>query len=565
DAVDPHSLQPELKVCAVRMTPLPTDLPAPDDPLPEESDHRSGPLVLWASQTGNAEEFAGTLGAQLPGARLRAMNDVDPAELAGPVIMVTSTFGDGGPPDNGAAFWERLTSADAPWLSGVNYTVLGLGDRSYAEFCGHARALDARMAELGAVRLTDRADCEVSDEQPLARWTRSVLAAMGITADAAADTPTYASVPFTRQHPVHAPLSRNVALTPVTSTQQVHHIGFDIGDRDVTYAAGDSLGVYVHNSADVVGKWLAATGFTGGETVVVDGQDMSLHTALTSHYDVCKVTPDLVAFVAAHCVGLELAKRLRKDRDGLSAWLVDRNGLDLVEEFAVRADVEAWQQVLVRLTPRQYSISSSPLVSPHEVQLTVGVVRYGREGASPRGGVASTHLAGAPLGAAIPVFLARSPNFRPPPDPRTSMIMVGPGTGIAPFRAFLQERGALGHPGHNWLFFGGRHRAQNFYYRDELLGMVDDGLLHRLDLAFSRDQRQRVYVQHKMIDYGRDVWRWLEDGAHFYVCGDATRMARDVDDALTDIIRTHGAMSAEAARDYKRQMVADKRYLRDVY
>ncbi|MEZ0338406.1 molybdopterin-dependent oxidoreductase [Mycobacterium sp. pV006] len=561
DAVDPDSLQPELKLCAVRLTPLSTDLPAAAEPAPDEALAQHGPLVLWASQTGNAEELAGALAARLPDARLCAMDDVDPARLSGPVILVTSTFGDGGPPDNGAAFWERLSRAQAPSLSDVHYTVLGLGDRSYAEFCGHARALDLRMAELGAVRIADRADCELTDDEPITRWTQTVLSTMGATLDAAADTP----APFTRLHPLDAPLCRNTALTPAASAQQVHHIGFDISDAEATYAAGDSLGIYVHNCADVVGKWLAATGFTGGESVTVDGQDMPLHAALTSHYDVCKVTPDLLAFVAQHCVGPDLAKRLRKDRDGLTAWLVDRNGLDLVEEFAVRAAPEAWQQVLVRLTPRQYSISSSPLVSPDEVQLTVGVVRYGREGVSRRGGVASTFLAGAPLGTRAPVFLARSPNFRPPQHRDTPMIMVGPGTGVAPFRAFLQERRALGHPGANWLFFGGRHREQNFYYRDELLGMVDDGHLTRLDLAFSRDQRKRVYVQHRMIEHGRDVWRWLADGAHVYVCGDATRMARDVDDALTEIIRTHGGMTNDKARDYKRQLVADKRYVRDVY
>ncbi|PRC43048.1 molybdopterin oxidoreductase, partial [Mycobacterium sp. ITM-2017-0098] len=224
-----------------------------------------------------------------------------------------------------------------------------------------------------------------------------------------------------------------------------------------------------------------------------------------------------------------------------------------------------WQEVLVRLTPRQYSISSSPLVSPREVQLTVSVVRYRGADGSPRGGVASTYLADLPDCTPVPVFLQRSPHFRPPQESHTPMIMVGPGTGIAPFRGFLQERRALGHTGPNWLFFGDQHRAQNFYYRDDLQDMVDDGHLNRLDLAFSRDQPQRVYVQHKMLDYGADVWRWLDDGAHFYVCGDATRMAKDVDDALTEIIRTHGGMSSDATRDYKREMVAEKRYVRDVY
>jgi sulfite reductase (NADPH) flavoprotein alpha-component len=217
----------------------------------------------------------------------------------------------------------------------------------------------------------------------------------------------------------------------------------------------------------------------------------------------------------------------------------------------------------VRLTPRNYSISSSPLVSPHEVQLTVSVVRYrGRRGGQ-RGGVCSTFLAD--RASAAPVFLQRSPHFRPPKDPGTPMIMVGPGTGIAPFRGFLQERRALGHTGRNWLFFGDQRRRENFYYRDDFEDMVRDGLLSRLDLAFSRDQAERVYVRHKMLDYGADLWRWLNEGAHFYVCGDASRMARDVDATLTSIIKSHGGMSDEQAHNYKRELVAEKRYVRDVY
>jgi sulfite reductase alpha subunit-like flavoprotein len=234
-----------------------------------------------------------------------------------------------------------------------------------------------------------------------------------------------------------------------------------------------------------------------------------------------------------------------------------------VGEFAVRAEPEQWQEVLVRLTPRSYSISSSPLVSPHEVQLTVSVVRYRGADGGQRGGVCSTFLAD--RAGAAPVFLQRSPHFRPPEDGGAPMIMVGPGTGIAPFRGFLQERRALGQTGRNWLFFGDQHRSENFYYRDDLEDMVGDGLLNRLDLAFSRDQADRVYVQHKMLDYGADVWRWLDEGAHFYVCGDATRMAKDVDATLTAIIRRYGSMSEDNAHDYKRDLVAAKRYVRDVY
>ncbi|MGP4054279.1 molybdopterin-dependent oxidoreductase [Mycobacterium sp. 4D054] len=613
DAVDPDSLQPEFKVCAVRLVAVPSGAPELTDDekiylsgffagieeglpgvpvLPAkaplgprvrlwvdgvlagrysrmdttaESAPTDAPLVLWASQTGNAEEFAGRVGERLQGATLRAMDDVDPAELpeAGEVVIITSTFGDGGPPDNGAAFWERLASPEAPSLEGVRYTVLGIGDRSYDNFCGHAKSLDTRLADLGAIRMLERAECEAYDDEPLTEWTDTVAGLVGASG-LASEKPATSRL-FTRAKPIRAPLCRNSLLTSVGSAKEVRQFGFDISEHDVTYSVGDSLGVHVVNTDFVVETWLTATGFTGEEAVVVDGAELALRDAVTSHYDVCKVTSDLVRFVAEHCPDAATAKRLRNDRGELDKWLVNRNGLDLVGEFTVRADPQLWQEVLVRLTPRQYSISSSPLVSPHEVQLTVSVVRYRGTDGGPRGGVASTYLADLPDGTPVPVFLQRSPHFRPPQDPHTPMIMVGPGTGIAPFRGFLQERRALGHRGPNWLFFGDQHRAQNFYYRQDLEDMADDGFLTRLELAFSRDQAKRVYVQHKMLDQGAELWRWLDDGAHFYVCGDATRMARDVDDALTEIIRTHGRMKGEAAREYKREMVAEKRYVRDVY
>jgi sulfite reductase (NADPH) flavoprotein alpha-component len=375
--------------------------------------------------------------------------------------------------------------------------------------------------------------------------------------------PTRTAEPFTRAKPILAPLSRNTVLTAPTSRKEVRQFGFDISEYEVTYAAGDSLGVYATNNPAVVDAWLAATGLRGDEIVEVDGIEQSMRDALIVSYDVCRITPNLLRFVAESCGDKAAAKALRAPKDKLDKWLVGRNGLDIVQEFAVRAEPEQWQEVLVRLTPRNYSISSSPLVSPNEVQLTVSVVRYRGADGGQRGGVCSTFLAD--RAAAAAVFLQRSPHFRPPEDSSTPMIMVGPGTGIAPFRGFLQERRALGHTGRNWLFFGDQHRSENFYYRDDFEDMARDGFLNRLDLAFSRDQDRRVYVQHKMLDYGADVWRWLDDGAHFYVCGDATRMAKDVDAALTSIIEKHGGMSHENAHDYKRELVAEKRYVRDVY
>ena len=630
DAVDPDSLQPEFKVCAVSLRPAKSVQPADDyqptlshdekiyvtaffrgiadgvsgvpvlpPSAPVSADVRlwvdgllagkysrltetepqpgGGPLVLWASQTGNAEDFATRLADRLGGSQLVNMNDLKLPDLATAreVLVITSTFGDGGPPDNGAAFWDQLDSPDAPALDGIRYAVLGIGDRSYDNFCGHAKSIDTRLEALGATRMLERTECEIYDDEPMDRWADKVSTLLAGAPDEPAPSngngggvstiarPKTTTEPFTRAKPLLARLSRNTVLTPLTSRKEVRQFGFDISEYDVTYAAGDSLGVYATNNPAVVDTWLAATGLSGDAAVEVDGNEQSLRDALIVSYDICRVTPNLLRFVAESCADRAAAKALRAPREKLDKWLVGRNGLDIVTEFAVHAEPEQWQEVLVRLTPRNYSISSSPLVSPHEVQLTVSVVRYRGADGGHRGGVCSTFLAD--RAAAAAVFLQRSPHFRPPEDANTPMIMVGPGTGIAPFRGFLQERRALGHSGRNWLFFGDRHRGENFYYRDDLEDMVRDGFLNRLDLAFSRDQADRVYVQHKMLDYGADVWRWLDDGAHFYVCGDATRMAKDVDDALTSIIAKHGTMSHEKAHDYKRELVAEKRYVRDVY
>ncbi|MDT5080515.1 MAG: sulfite reductase flavoprotein alpha-component [Mycobacterium sp.] len=624
DAVDPLSLQPEFKVCAVRLQrvaigiapELPESAPALEDDeklylagfftgivggapgvpvLPASAPVRPsirlwldgllagrysragtdvaqvepehGPLVLWASQTGTAEAFAARVAQRLGGARLQNMDEakVDDLPQRSDVVIVTSTFGDGGPPDNGTDFWARLHADDAPNLAGVRYAVLGIGDRSYADFCGHAKSLDRRLADLGAVKLIDRAECEAYDDEPMAQWANSVVELIGATSEEVDhDAPTMpVAEPFTRAKPLRVPLCRNVLLTPRTSAKEVRQFGFDISEHDVGYAVGDALGVVVSNAPTVVDAWLTAAGFSGTEPIEVDGAEVAMRDALTSAYDISRITPNLLTFVAERCVDKTSARILKAPKDERQAWLRGRSGLDVVEEFGIRAEPAAWQEALVRLTPRSYSISSSPLVSPHEVQLTVSVVRYRSVRGEERGGVSSTFLADRASHAEI--FLQPSPHFRPPEDAETPMIMVGPGTGIAPFRGFLQERRALGHSGPNWLFFGDRHRAENYYYREDFEDMARDGLLNRLDLAFSRDQPDRVYVQHKLLDYGRDVWRWLEDGAHFYVCGDASRMAKDVDDALTTIIRTHGGLSGGAAHEYKRELVAAKRYVRDVY
>ncbi|WP_040792795.1 bifunctional nitrate reductase/sulfite reductase flavoprotein subunit alpha [Nocardia paucivorans] len=576
----------------------------------EVADHdRRGVTVLWASQTGAAEEFAAITAARLAEAgfrpRLVEMDSAEPASLSGDVLVISSTFGDGGPPDNGADFWERLSGGDTR-LTGVRYAVFALGDSSYDDFCGHGRKLDETFAAHGATRLLARVDSEADSDEPGKRWLDDVLDALTGTSPSSGtvpridrtatdapgrdtdhtDTPGAAdrytagagtalltratrpvdTAPFTRKSPLTAPLCRNELLSAPGSAKEVRRLGFDLRGLDARYEVGDALGIRPANAPHVITSWLAATGLKGNRGVEIDGREVPLAEALRTHYDITKVSHELLDFIAERNPNNRLAKLLRRDnRTELDAYLWGRQAVDVLRDFPVRADLVEWLAVLKRLQPRQYSISSSPLVSPDEVELTVGVVRYGEPDPTGRGGVCSTFLADRAQKTGAPIFLQRAPHFKPPADPTAPMIMVGPGTGIAPFRGFLQERRALGATGRNWLFFGDQHAAHNFYYRAELEDMFRTGFLTRLDLAFSRDQRERIYVQHRMIEHGAELWSWLRDGAHFYVCGDAARMARDVDDTLLEIARVHGNMDDDAARAFRKQLIAEKRYVRDVY
>ncbi|CAG8867385.1 Periplasmic nitrate reductase [Pseudomonas fluorescens] len=534
---------------------------------PAHAPHR----ILWASQTGNGEALAQRCAQRLRDSglavELSCMEAVSPRQLRGAasVLLIASTFGDGDAPDSGAAFWQALQGEETSHCSDLPYAVLALGDSSYDQFCGFGRRLDQRLAELGGQRLLQRVECEPDFDEAFDQWLDALVAALGQVrvplAEAAPGAVTPAAPACSKHQPWHASLLENRLLNAPGASKETRQLVFDLSGSDFSYEAGDALGVWPRNCPSLVQELLGLMQLDGQALVELkDLPAMPLAMAFEAHLEIARITtPQLEAF-SQHPNAADLRRLLQPEHKAeLKAWLWGRQLADVLREFPQALPLATWLRLLKPLQPRLYSISSSPKAHPGQVHLTVSTVRYGQ-----RKGVSSTFLADRAGELRVAIFPQPSKHFRLPEDDNVPVIMVGPGTGIAPFRAFLEEREARGAAGNNWLFFGEQREACDFYYQDQLQAWQASGHL-RLDTAFSRDQAQKIYVQQRMLEQGAQLWQWLEEGAYFYGCGDAERMAKDVDAALRQVVAEHGGMSAEAAAAYVAELGKAKRYQRDVY
>ncbi|WP_105624235.1 NADPH-dependent assimilatory sulfite reductase flavoprotein subunit [Cronobacter malonaticus] len=536
--------------------------------------------LISASQTGNARRVAEALRDDLLAAQLNVnlvnAGDYKFKQIAQEklLIVVASTQGEGDPPEEAVALHKFLLSKKAPKLDGTAFAVFGLGDTSYERFCQAGKDFDTRLAELGAERLLDRVDADVEYQAAAQAWRQRVVDVL--KARVPKEAPSQAaftasgavnlvdSTPYTKESPLTATLSVNQKITGRHSEKDVRHIEIDLGDAGLRYQPGDALGVWYQNDPALVQELLELLWLKGDEPVTVGEKTLPLSEALQWHFELTVNTAAIVENYAT-LTRSEALLPLVGDKAKLQDYAARTPIVDMVRFAPAQLEAEQLTGLLRPLTPRLYSIASSQAEVENEVHITVGVVRFDIEG-RPRAGGASSYLADRlEEDGEVRVFIEHNDNFRLPATPETPVIMIGPGTGIAPFRAFMQQREADGATGKNWLFFGNPHFTEDFLYQVEWQRYVKEGLLTRIDLAWSRDQDHKIYVQDKIREQGAELWRWIQEGAHLYVCGDANRMAKDVEQALLEVIAAYGGMDAEAADEYLSELRVERRYQRDVY
>ncbi|MED3870316.1 assimilatory sulfite reductase (NADPH) flavoprotein subunit [Priestia megaterium] len=534
--------------------------------------------ILYGSQTGNAQGLAENTGKTLEAkgfnVTVSSMNDFKPNNLKKleNLLIVVSTHGEGEPPDNALSFHEFLHGRRAPKLENFRFSVLSLGDSSYDFFCQTGKEFDVRLAELGGERLYPRVDCDLDFEEPANKWLKGVIdglsEAKGHSASAAvpAEAPAGTS-PYSRTNPFKAEVLENLNLNGRGSNKETRHLELSLEGSGLTYEPGDSLGIYPENDPELVDLLLNEFKWDASENVTVnkEGETRPLREALISNFEITVLTKPLLK-QAAELTGNDKLKALVENREELKAYTQGRDVIDLVRDFGPwNVSAQEFVAILRKMPARLYSIASSLSANPDEVHLTIGAVRYEAHGRERKGVCSVLCSERLQPGDTIPVYLQSNKNFKLPQDQETPIIMVGPGTGVAPFRSFMQEREETGAKGKSWMFFGDQHFVTDFLYQTEWQKWLKDGVLTKMDVAFSRDTEEKVYVQNRMLEHSKELFQWLEEGASFYVCGDKTNMARDVHNMLVEIIETEGKMSREQAEGYLAEMKKQKRYQRDVY
>ncbi|MGN7940196.1 assimilatory sulfite reductase (NADPH) flavoprotein subunit [Virgibacillus sp. 6R] len=538
--------------------------------------------ILFGSQTGNAQNIAKNAGKTLEGqgfqVTVSSMSDFKPNSLkkVKNLLIVVSTHGEGDPPDNAISFHEFIHGKRAPKLDDLRYSVLSLGDSSYEFFCQTGKDFDKRLEELGGKRLYDRVDCDLDFDEPAAEWLNGVLSSLNqSTGENAQPQATAQAAPqagesvYSRSNPFKAEVLENINLNGKGSNKETRHLEISLEGSGLTYQPGDSLGIYPENDPELVDALLKELKWNPDENVIVNkqGETRSLYEALRTYFEVTVLTKPLLQQAAELSKNNELQTLVSKgNEDKLKEYIDGRDLLDLVRDFGPwDVTPQVFISILRKMPSRLYSISSSLLANPDEVHLTIGTVRYESHGRK-RKGVCSIQAAERlEPGDTIPVYIQHNDNFKLPENPDTPIIMVGPGTGVAPFRSFMQEREETGAEGKSWLFFGDQHFVTDFLYQTEWQRWVKDGVLTKMDVAFSRDTEAKVYVQHRMQEHSKELFEWLQEGAVVYICGDEKNMAHDVHNTLIDIIEKEGKMSREKAEAYLADMQQQKRYQRDVY
>jgi sulfite reductase (NADPH) flavoprotein alpha-component len=534
--------------------------------------------VMYGSQTGNAKHeakaFSEHLAAKGAKTKLVSMADYKPRKIKDEthLVLFVSTHGEGDAPDDAIELHEYLASKKAPKLPSLQYAVVGLGDTSYEYFCQTGKDFDARLAALGAKAIGSRLDCDVDYAEDIASWSQTVTSILIASLKPVDTAKTLSNVPvntivestFNKQNPYPAALLTCLKITGRDSVKDIQHVEISLEGSDLQYKPGDSLGVYFTNDSAVVEKILTATSTKADDKVLIKEAEFTLKEALSEKLELTLSYPGFVkAYQAAtNDAGL---KEILEDKPALRSFLEARQIVDIIEQFPNKIEPQVLVDAMRPITPRLYSIASSQSEVEDEVHLTVAHIDYEAFGTRHQGGASGFLTSRLEEGSEVKVFVENNDNFKLPIATETPIIMVGPGTGIAPFRAFMQEREATEAKGKNWLFFGNPSFTQDFLYQVEWQAYVKSGLLTKISLAFSRDQAEKIYVQDRLIENGQAVYEWLEQGAHFYVCGDAMHMAKDVESALLSIIQNHGKKTEKEAKQYLLDMRKTKRYQKDVY